>query len=117
MAKINSKRKGKRGELECAALLSDLFGLTVRRGVQYHGGPDSPDLLGLDGVHVEVKWVEKLNIYEAINQSVRDAGENEIPIVVHHRNRDLTLVTCRLVDLIPLGERIVDLSKKGKKEG
>ena len=47
---MNSKRKGKAGELEAAAELRRVLGVEARRGVQHAGGPDSPDVVGLPGV-------------------------------------------------------------------
>ena len=44
----NSRRKGKEGELEVARILRD-HGYDSRRGVQYSGSPDSPDVTGLPG--------------------------------------------------------------------
>lgn len=32
-----------------------------------------PDLSGLPGIHIEVKRVEKLNVVEAMEQSIRDS--------------------------------------------
>lgn len=97
---INSKEKGKRAEREVAALLR-AYGYEARRGVQYHGGEDSPDVLGLPGVHIEVKHVEKLNINEAMAQAFRDCGEN-MPVVFHRRNRTPWLVTLHLDDFMKL---------------
>ena len=97
---INSRAKGKRAELEIAALLRE-YGFDARRGVQYHGGEDSPDVLGLPGVHIEVKHVEKLNIIEAMAQADRDCGDN-MPAVFHRRNRTPWLVTLHFSDFMNL---------------
>lgn len=99
---VNSKQKGKRAELEVAALLRS-HGYDAKRGVQYKGGQDSPDVLGLDGVHIEVKHVERLNIHEAMAQADRDSGGN-VPIVVHRRNRTPWLVTMHIEDFLRLYE-------------
>ena len=88
---MNSKRKGAVGEREIAAYLRE-HGFDAHRGQQYKGSPDSPDVTGLDGFHIEVKRVERLNIYQALAQAVRDCG-NKIPIVIHRRNRDEWKVT------------------------
>jgi len=37
----DSRRKGKRGELEAAAEVARLFGVEAHRGRQYHGAPDA----------------------------------------------------------------------------
>ena len=95
------REKGKRGERELAAVLRS-YGYDCRRGVQYHGGPDSEDVIGLPGVHIECKRVERLNIRQAMAQSAGDAGPEEIPVVCHRRNRSEWLVTMRLDDWIRL---------------
>lgn len=96
-----SRDKGKRGERLFASLLRE-HGFDARRGVQYQGSPDSPDVVGLPGVHTEVKFVEKLNLHSAIEQSKRDAGDGEMPIVAHKRSREEWLVTMRFDDWIEL---------------
>ena len=98
---MNSRDKGKRGELELAALLRE-YGYDARRGQQYNGRHGDPDVLGLPGIHIEVKRVEKLNLFDAIRQSIRDALQGEIPAVFHRKNRSEWLVTVRLDDFITL---------------
>ena len=88
----NSRSKGKRAELEVAGILKE-YGYDARRGVQYSGGPNSPDVVGLPNVHIEVKHVEKLNIHEAMDQARRDSGDDEMPCVFHRKNRTDWLVT------------------------
>lgn len=100
---MNSREKGKKGERELAKILRD-YGFNARRGVQYHGGADSPDVIGMDGIHIECKRVERLNIDDAMRQSVREAGE-ETPVVMHRKNAELWLVTMRLNDFIDLYRR------------
>ena len=90
---MNSKLKGGRGEREFASLCREEGYDNARRGQQFQGGIDSPDVKGLPGVHVEVKRVERLNIHEAMQQSVRDSEGRAIPIVAHRRNRDKWLIT------------------------
>ena len=95
---MNSKRKGCAGEREFAALCREHGIDTAQRGQQFSGGIDSPDVKGLPGVHVEVKRVEKLNVLEAMDQSIRDAAEQAVPIVAHRRNRSPWLITMRAAD-------------------
>ena len=107
----NSKRKGKEGELELAAELRRLFGVAARRGQQF-SGIEGKDVVGLPGVHVECKRVEKLNINRAVDQAFRDAQEaGDVPIVCHRTSRRPWLVTVRLDDLSALVERIQALSE------
>lgn len=104
--KINSNRKGKSGERAWAAYLRE-WGFKARRGQQFSGSPDSPDVVhNLDGLHFEVKRVERLNIYDAMDQAVDDAGEGEIPVVAHRRNGRYWMVTMRAEDFLTLAPRI-----------
>lgn len=99
---VNSRRKGKVGELEWSKILRDHGYKDARRGQQYKGGGDSPDVTGLPGIHQEVKRVEKLNIHDAMDQSKRDAADAEVPIVVHRRDRTPWLVTMSAEDWLKL---------------
>lgn len=99
-----SRDKGKRGEAEVAHLLKS-YGYEAKRGCQYHGGPDSPDVTGIDGLHIEVKRVERLDLDAAMEQSIRDAGE-DMPVVMHRRSRKPWKVTLLLDDFMRLwGDR------------
>jgi len=63
--KINSRAKGGSGEREWANLLKS-YGIQARRGQQFKGTKDSPDVeTELKHLHFEVKRVEKLNISKA----------------------------------------------------
>ena len=92
---INSRRKGKEGELEFARLCREQ-GYNARRGQQYNG-LEGEDVIGLPGIHVEVKRVEKLNLEAAMEQAVRDAG-TKVPIVAHRKNNHGWLITMRAED-------------------
>lgn len=83
-AKINSKQKGSRGEREVANMLKE-YGYDCRRGQQYNG-LDGEDVVGLSGIHIEVKRVEGLQLYNAIDQAKRDANNDKFPCVFHKRN-------------------------------
>jgi Holliday junction resolvase len=94
---INSKRKGARGEREYAVLCREQGYENVRRGQQYHG-LEGDDIVGLEGVHVEVKRVQKLNIDKAMDQSKKDATAEEIPTVAHRKNNAEWLTTMLTTD-------------------
>lgn len=97
---MNSRRKGAVGEREIAKYLRDHGFTEAKRGQQYKGGADSPDVTGLTGFHIEVKRVERLELNAAMEQSIKDSGKDEIPIVVHRRNNDYWKVTMRLDDFM-----------------
>lgn len=90
---MNSKAKGKRGERRWRDELR-AQGYTARRGQQFSGSPDSPDVIceELSDYHFEVKHVEKLNILDAMDQARRDAGTKK-PVVAHTKNHRPWLVT------------------------
>lgn len=91
-----SMEKGKRGEREFASLCRN-YGYNVTRSAQHCGKTAGvADVVGLPGIHVEVKNQERLNLRDAMNQAIRDseaAGQDEIPIVAHKRNNAPWLIT------------------------
>ena len=97
-----SQRKGADGERELAALLS-AAGHECQRGGSLSFG-EIPDVLGLPGIHIEVKRVEKLNVGEAMEQAIRDSDRmlDGMPALFHRRNRKPWLVTMRLEDWLKL---------------
>lgn len=98
----SSQRKGADGERELAALLS-AAGYECQRGGSLSFG-EIPDVLGLPGIHIEVKRVEKLNVGEAMEQAIRDSDRmlDGMPALFHRRNRKPWLVTMRMEDWLKL---------------
>lgn len=78
---MNSRNKGAKGELELAEKLRGL-GFKTRRGQQYSGANGDADVVGIDGLHIECKRVERLDLDGAMEQSINDARVGEIPVVV-----------------------------------
>lgn len=104
-----SKDKGARGERELAKALRKL-GFDARRGRQYAGGPNSPDVHGIPGVHIECKRTEKFQLYPSLKQSTGDSGNN-IPVVMYRKNFEDWVVICKLEDLQELSERILNAQR------
>ena len=98
---INSREKGKRAERALAKKLRE-YGFEARRGQQFSGANGDADVVGLDGIHIECKHVEALNIWKALAQSKADAKEDEMPTVIHKKNNTEWLVTQPLEDWIEL---------------
>ena len=98
---VNSIEKGKRGEREFASLCRYNGYVNARRGQQYNG-LDGEDVANLPFIHVEVKRVERLNISDAMAQSIHDAKGDDIPIIAHRKNNCDWLVTMRFDDWINL---------------
>ena len=96
---VNSKRKGNQGEREFAKLCR-YEGYDVRRGQQYNG-LEGEDVVGLPGVHIEVKRVQRLNVDAAMLQSITDA-DGKVPIVAHRKNNCEWLITMTAEDWFKL---------------
>ena len=93
---MNSRDKGKRGELEWASKCRE-HGFDARRGQQYSGNPDAPDVVTDLPVHFEVKRVERLNIVDAMDKARQESGDLP-PVVAHRKNHCDWLVTMRADD-------------------
>ena len=103
---MNSRNKGKRGELEMAAFLRERGFDDARRGQQFKGGPGSPDVVGVPGLHLECKRVEALQLYPALAQACRDAGDaGSIPVVLHRRSREEWVAILRADDFLSIWQR------------
>lgn len=85
-----SREKGKRGEREFAQALVGQ-GHPARRGVQYSGGPDSPDVVceSLPGIHWEVKRTATTALTQPATvlawemQATDDAPPGKLPVIAH----------------------------------
>lgn len=110
---INSKDKGKRGELEICRVLKG-YGFDAKRTVQYNGKAEEgqADIIGLEGIHAEIKRVERLNIYDAMAQAKHDAKPNELPTVFHRKNNAKWLVTLELDSFMKLYKEYFETLKE-----
>ena len=91
---INSRQKGARGERMWRDQLRE-NGYEATRGQQFSGGNDSPDVKcpDLPRLHMEVKFVEALNLQKAVDQAKRDGGQGKDWIVAHKKKNTPWLVT------------------------
>lgn len=103
-----SQRKGAEGERELVKILQHEGYQVERGGSETYG--TVPDIVGLPGVHIEVKRVEQLNIPEAMNQAARDSKrfQDGMPAVFHRRNRRRWMVTMALADWLRMYRRWKD---------
>lgn len=101
-----SKQKGARFELQIAHYLQDHGYPDAHRTAQHCGKTgDAGDVEGVPHLHIECKHVERLNLYDAYHQSVRDnsaKNSGDIPVVIHKKNRETTLVSLSLDDFIKI---------------
>lgn len=87
MSGMKSRRKGASGEREFAALCREHGYPNVVRTAQHCGkNGGQPDVIGLPGIHVEVKRTESLRLYDALAQAIRDCKPGRVPIVAHRKN-------------------------------
>ena len=85
--------KGAAGERELAKILNENGIINAHRGyVQFK----QSDLIGVDGIHVEVKRQENTKIWEWIEQAKKEAIKrlDGIPVVFFRRNRS-EWMTCQ----------------------
>lgn len=99
---IKSQRKGRSGELELVRVLNE-YGIQAEPGDPVSYGR-TPDVVGVPGIHPEVKRVESLNVTKAMMQAIRDSQKfgDGAPVVFHRKNRTQWLVTMTLNDWIQL---------------
>lgn len=99
---INSRRKGKTGELEAAETLRQLFGWTTRRTQQFaaNANADSADLRVEQTPQLfwEVKRVNRLNVPRTMRTAAAQCGRR-VPVLMHRPDRSDWLLTIRLADL------------------
>lgn len=96
---MNSRNKGATGERELAKVLRG-YGYNCRRGQQYCGANGDADVVGLPGLHIECKRVERLNLDDAMAQAKADARDEEIPVVMHRKNNGEWRATIPLKDFV-----------------
>jgi hypothetical protein len=102
MAKTQ-KDKGARGEIMFRDFCREHGFSQVQRGGQlpFQKGDKLADVIGLAGVHLEIKNVEKLNVREAEEQAEADCQKSgRLPILAHKKNRKPWLITMRADDWI-----------------
>lgn len=114
-----SREKGKRFEREVANFFKN-YGVSTRRTAQFCEKTGAAgDVEGVPGIHVECKYVEKLNLEAAYQQSIRDAeaaGNEEVPIVIHKRSRRQPMVSLALSDWICMYLAWQDSQRKTEEE-
>lgn len=98
---MNSKRKGKEGELEIAHIMQG-YGYDARRSQQYAGMNGDADVVGVPNLHIEVKRTQALRLDDAMAQSISDARDGEVPVVMHRKNNMPWRVTLGLEDFMDM---------------
>lgn len=109
---VNSRQKGKRGELELCQSLRELFGWDVQRAVQYNGNAGDSDLIikQVPEIFVECKRVQSLNLSKAMEIAVSQA-KAKLPMIFHRKDREEWMVTLPLKDLLSAARILVTAAK------
>lgn len=98
---INSRAKGARGERQWRDFLRE-SGFDARRGQQFCGSPDSPDVVCKAlPFHFEVKCVQALNIDKAMLQAIKDSSGRP-PVVAHRKDHCDWMITMKAQDWMEL---------------
>lgn len=97
----SARRKGKGAEIAIARIFREQYGIDVRRG---HVFDHESDLVGIPGIHPEVKRQERLNVFEAMDQAVEEAAKRKdgVPTVFFRKDRTDWLVAMRLNDWVEM---------------
>ena len=110
---INSRAKGANGERELAQYLRNKGYIEARRSAQYCGKTgDAPDIVGVEGLHIECKRVEQFSDETALRQAERDARKGNLPVVMYRRNNEDWKVCTRLDMFLLIWGELTDLQKR-----
>lgn len=98
-----SQSKGRRGEAELAEYLRDHGFPDARPGDPLNFGTQA-DIVGADGLHIECKRHERLEISRWYEQAAADAQrmKDGKPVVVYRQNRRSWMVVLSLADFLAL---------------
>ena len=99
----NSRTKGKRAELEIANHLTE-SGFKSRRGQQFKGTKDSPDVISELPYHIEVKRRQSFNLHKAMTKAASESDKP--PVIFHRKDREEWIVSMRMDDWIELHQKM-----------
>lgn len=101
MSGRKSQSKGRRAEIELSNYLRERGFTEARAGKPLNYGTE-PDVTGIDGLHIECKRHEKLQLNKWYDQAAADAErmQDGKPVVIHRQNRRKWMITLSLEDFI-----------------
>ena len=109
----DSRQKGKRGELEIATIMRG-YGFDARRGQQYNGANGDADVIGVPGIHIEVKRREQVSLDDWLDQATSDARDGETPVVMHRKSKKRWKAVLWLDDFMKMYCELLTLRKQVK---
>jgi len=103
MSGRSAQTKGRRGEIELARYLQDHGIKDARPGDPLNFGT-MPDVVGVDGLHIECKRHERLEISRWYEQAAADAErmQDGKPAVIYRQNRRQWMIVLSLSDYLDL---------------
>ena len=107
----SSRDKGKRAEREAAKAVEAVFGVAMRRAVQYCGKAGDADVVGLPGVHIEVKARAAHSCLRYLDQAASDARAGDVPIVLLREDGDVRFHALLALDDLP---DLLDLMRRAR---
>ena len=112
-----SQAKGRRGEIELAEYLREHGVPNARPGTALNFGAE-PDVVGLEGLHIECKRRERVEIARWYDQSRADAArmKDGKPVVIFRQNRREWMVTLSLDDFLSMVENAQKYTETVKSE-
>lgn len=95
-----SKDKGRRGESLLVHFLRE-HGFDTKRGMVWL---NQSDVIGMEGIHIEVKFCEALNVRKALDQAIEEAKKKKdgLPTVFWKKSRKEWVTIMRTEDWIVL---------------
>ena len=110
---MNSRDKGKRGEREAAKWWREHGFQNAARGQQHKGGPDSPDVVNVPGIHLEVKRRAKVaNLAGWIAQARAEAPPEMLPVVMLRADDGEWMFVVGAGEFLVLHDQYVDESDR-----
>jgi len=111
-----AKAKGARGERWFANYLTD-WGFPARRGQQFKGTKDSPDIscetLEDLGFHLESKFTQTISMYPTLEKGLEDSG-GVAPLVLYKKDNKPPITFMYLQDFMKLLVLLLDNNRKLK---
>lgn len=96
----SQREKGRRAEVELAALLTESLGVAVKRNLGQ--ARDSGDDITVGKFRIECKRHNRLSVMEWCRQVEEACGDGDVPIVAFRQDGQQWRVVMRLDDLLPM---------------
>lgn len=109
MSGRSAQAKGRRGEIELARYLQEHGYTDAKPGKAVNFGSE-PDITGIEGLHIECKRHERIEINKWYKQAASDAErmQDGTPVVIYRQNRGQWMIVLSLSDFIDMSRGTAD---------